>query len=158
MVAVVKKDSKGTSLELVSTEIPKPIPGFVLVKVHATSIIPTDMIFIRGGFDDLSSSPKLPMTLGVEGSGTVIDIGEGVDTSLKGKHALIYIKECELPAELVCSGFVGTWAGYTLVSAKQAVVIPEGVSLEVGATVQANAPTVMEMWDIIKTGSYKAIA
>lgn len=150
MQAVVKNDQKGTSLELVAKEVPKPKPGFVLVKVHAAPINPSDLLFIRGSFGNPSLQPKPPVTLGFECSGTVADTGDGVNPDLKGKH-VCFLLNCHSP------DFAGTWATYTVIPADAAVCVPDGVDLDAAAVTQANPPTAVGMWHVIRTEKHKTI-
>lgn len=60
--------------------IPKPAPGELLVKIHATGLNPVDWM-VR----DYNIIVKdYPAVLGVEGSGTVEEVGEGVQGFTKG--------------------------------------------------------------------------
>ncbi|HTH05631.1 MAG TPA: NADH oxidase, partial [Ilumatobacteraceae bacterium] len=103
--------SKG-ALELSIDEVPVPVaePGEVLLRVEAAPINPSDLglliatadlrAAIAGGTDDhptvtapippetmpgLTARFDQSMPVGNEGSGTVVAVGEGVDSSLLGK-------------------------------------------------------------------------
>lgn len=65
---------------VVLVEIPEPAPpspGEVTVQLEYAPIHPADIMLIRGIYGKL---PKLPSTLGMEGVGRVLAIGEGVDS------------------------------------------------------------------------------
>ena len=60
--------------------IPKPGPGEVLVKIHATGLNPVEWKIRAFNF----LVEKYPVILGLDGAGTVEDVGEGVSTLAKG--------------------------------------------------------------------------
>src|SRR5690606_42129211 len=64
-------------LKVVELELDEPGPGEVLVKVAAAGLCHSDMSVINGG------RPRpMPMLLGHEGSGVVVETGPGV---IRGK-------------------------------------------------------------------------
>lgn len=66
--------SKGAPLVVQTTDIPKPGPGELLVKVEAAALNPIDwQIQAFGLFIE-----KYPCILGSDGAGTVVEVGEGV--------------------------------------------------------------------------------
>lgn len=67
-VQLLAYDGKLESLTVAEIPVPRPGPGEVLVKVHASPVNPSDLMFIQGlyGF-----RKPLPATPGFEGSGTV---------------------------------------------------------------------------------------
>ncbi|MEO9862549.1 zinc-binding dehydrogenase, partial [Yoonia sp.] len=82
MRAIIAKTNGGPEV-LVLKDIPKPTPGIgeVLVKVAAASVNPFDAQVRRG---DYANYMPTPHQLGVDVSGTVEAIGEGVDTLAVG--------------------------------------------------------------------------
>ena len=73
-------ESKGGPLVVKSTEVPKPGPGELLVKVEAAALNPIDwQIQSFGLFVE-----KLPCILGSDGAGTVVQVGEGVTSFVVG--------------------------------------------------------------------------
>ncbi len=75
-----------------SYQIDAPAAGEALVQVAGCGVCHTDISFAYMG---IQTRKELPLILGHEISGTVVDLGEGVDPSLKGKAVLI-------PAVLPC--------------------------------------------------------
>lgn len=71
----------GSSDVFEKAEISKPSvkPGHVLVKVAATSVNTVDTMIRQMG-QDLPFAPALPAVLGMDFAGTVIEVGEGVNT------------------------------------------------------------------------------
>ena len=79
-------------LEVLERPDPKPPPGWILVDVRACGVCGSDVFLRKGGFDS-----TLPITPGLEASGVVAELGEGVDPSLTPPGtpvALYYIEHC----------------------------------------------------------------
>jgi zinc-binding alcohol dehydrogenase/oxidoreductase len=72
-------------VQLIDAPIPTAGPGEVLIKLQAASLNHRD-VFIQQG---LYPGINLPVILGSDGSGVVVDIGEGVDTSWQGQAVVI---------------------------------------------------------------------
>jgi NADPH:quinone reductase-like Zn-dependent oxidoreductase len=100
---------KDGNFELIPVETPKPPAGKVLVKVAYSAIQPYDLyLYNIGGRTE-------GFTLGAEGSGVVVEVGEGVDESLKGKKV----------------AFVsGGWATYTIADPDWLLVFDDSVELD----------------------------
>ncbi|MFB9507512.1 NADP-dependent oxidoreductase [Streptomyces aurantiacus] len=64
-------------LTIAELAIPRPGPGQILVKIAASSINPTDLRVITGGYRDLVDL-QFPYTLGNEFAGTVTEAGPDV--------------------------------------------------------------------------------
>ena len=58
--------------------ISEPGPGEILVKIYATGLCPADWIYAKN--PGLTSLKEYPATFGLDGSGTVEKLGEGVTT------------------------------------------------------------------------------
>ncbi len=65
---------------------PKPVPGEVLLKVEAAALNHLD-IWVRKGRPGLTLA--FPHVLGSDATGVVTEVGEGVDTALKGERVVI---------------------------------------------------------------------
>lgn len=63
-------------LHWVETSVPEPGPGQILIRVHAAAANFPDALLCRGMYQ---VRPELPFTPGVEGCGTVLAVGPGVD-------------------------------------------------------------------------------
>ncbi len=64
------------ALKLEEVEDPSPEPGEVVVEVEAAALNFFDILLCRGEYQE---RPELPFTLGAEVSGTVSEVGGGVD-------------------------------------------------------------------------------
>ena len=104
-------------LEAVDLPVPTPGPGQILVRHQAVGLNFIDT-YQRGGLYPM----KMPAVLGLEASGVVEALGEGV-TRFKTGDRVAY------------NGTLGAYAEAAVVPADRAVKVPEGVSLETAAAV-----------------------
>lgn len=72
-------------VQLIDAPIPTVGPSGVLIKLQAASLNHRD-VFIQQG---LYPGIKLPVILGSDGAGVVVDIGDGVDSSWQGQAVVI---------------------------------------------------------------------
>jgi Zn-dependent alcohol dehydrogenase len=77
-------------LEIVELELDGPGPGEVLVRVRAAGLCHSDLSVIDG------SRPRvMPMVLGHEGAGEVVEAGAGVDGLAPGDHVVLtFVPSC----------------------------------------------------------------
>jgi NADPH:quinone reductase len=114
------KNGEPDVLELVELDRPEPGPGEVRVRVAASGVNPTDWKArrntpVRAGF-------QIPDQ---DGSGIVDAVGNGVDPAVLGERVWVWEAAWQRPW--------GTAAEYTVVPQRQAVLLPAGASLELGA-------------------------
>jgi propanol-preferring alcohol dehydrogenase len=76
--AVLEKTRK--PLALMEIEEPKAVPGSVVLKVEAEGICRTDWHVWNGDWGWVGMSPELPLVMGHEFGGTVVEVGEGVNS------------------------------------------------------------------------------
>ncbi|MCI8591902.1 MAG: alcohol dehydrogenase catalytic domain-containing protein [Lachnospiraceae bacterium] len=140
MNAVVIKEPGRVSLEQV--EIPRPQPGFVLVKVKAAAVCATDLEVLDGNIP--ASYPLIP---GHEWSGIVEEAGSGEDRHWIGKRvvgsndvACLKCDACRSGNWRYCKEFEeigfkrnGAYAEYVQVPAYGLCELPENISFQHGA-------------------------
>jgi len=104
MKAIVFAQTGGPEV-LSLSELPKPDvrPGMVLIKVHAVGVNFADVRFRQGQY---VVKPKLPDTPGMEASGVVEALGEGVTDLRPGARVAAftvksYAEYCQAPASMV---------------------------------------------------------
>jgi NADPH:quinone reductase-like Zn-dependent oxidoreductase len=117
----------------IEDDVPAPEPGRgeVLVRMLASPINPSDLMYIRGGY---GIKPKLPATPGFEGVGVVERSGGGVLGWLrKGKRVA------------VINDRIGNWGEYTVTKARQVVPVPDDIPDEQAATFFVNPATALVM-------------
>jgi NADPH2:quinone reductase len=107
-------------LSLVDRPVPHPGPGEVRVRVAFSGVNPTD--WKSRSTADPGPDGKTPNQ---DGSGTVEAVGEGVDPALVGQRVWIWEAAYQRP--------FGTAAEYTVVPARQTVLLGPDASFELGA-------------------------
>jgi NADPH:quinone reductase len=111
-------------LQLVERPTPEPGPGEVRVRVAFSGVNPTDWKSRSGATAGAPIGPEgqIPHQ---DGSGTVDAVGEGVDPVLVGERVWIWEAAWQRPS--------GTAAEYTVVPARQVVLLGPAPSFELGA-------------------------
>jgi NADPH2:quinone reductase len=107
-------------LELTDLPVPEPGPGEVRVRLAFSGVNPTD--WKSRSKADPGPSGKTPNQ---DGSGTIEAVGQGVDPVLVGERVWIWEAAYERTS--------GTAAEYTVVPARQTVLLGEEPSFELGA-------------------------
>lgn len=82
---VAELGEPSTALAWVDAEVPEPGPGQVLIRVQAAAANFPDALLCRGMYQ---VRPELPFTPGVEGCGTVVALGPGVDRFAIGDRVM----------------------------------------------------------------------
>ncbi len=111
-------------LRLTDRAVPEPDNGEVLVAIHRAGVNPTDLKSRAGSEPGTAVDP--PQVPGQDGSGVVEAVGQGVDAGLIGAHVWVW--------EAAWQRRTGTAADYTTVPVRQAVVLPDGASFDLGAS------------------------
>lgn len=132
MRAAVVREHGGIENILLEDGFPEPAiePGWVKVAVKATSLNYHDL-FSRRGMPGIQL--PLPLIIGSDIAGEVVEVGVGVDASLVGERVLV-------DPFYVSLGMIGErWNGgraeYCAAHASQLVRIPDNVSFEVASTI-----------------------
>lgn len=103
--------------------VPRPGPGEALVRLQAAGINFID-VYKRTGLYKV----PLPATLGEEGAGTVVAVGDGVGEVRPGDR-------------VAWAGHMGAYAEYAVVPAAKLVPLPDGVDARLGAAVMLQGMT-----------------
>ena len=129
MMTAVAIDGPGGPEVLLAQEVPVPQPraGEVLVRVAHAGVNRPDVIQRLGLYPPPPGASPLP---GLEVSGTVVALGEGVEPVLLGQ------KICALVAG-------GGYAEYCLADARHCLPVPEGLSM---AEAAAMPETLFTVW------------
>ena len=118
-------------IELVELPDPEPGPGEVLVEVHVSGVNPTDWKGReRGGATVEGLARVIPDQ---DGAGVVVAVGDGVDPGRVGERVWLYLAQWQRDH--------GTAAELIALPSAQAVALPDGVSLELGAGLGVPAMT-----------------
>lgn len=141
MKAVVMHEFGG--LEVLSYEaFPRPVPGpgEVLVEVHAVSVNRTLDLVVRAG--EYGAPIRLPHILGVDPSGVVVEVGEGVVERRVGERVvtLPWRSKPVGPLDAVGMQHLGGYAEYVKLPASATVPIPDGLGFPEATIVTRHAP------------------
>ncbi|MGW7443979.1 NADP-dependent oxidoreductase [Kitasatospora sp. NPDC054795] len=146
----VQIDRFGTPevLDLVETPRPVPGPGEVLVRTVATGINPVDDKTREGAIGE--GAPPLPMTLGWDLAGVVVD---GGDSALRAGDRVIAMSHQLGTAR-------GTWADLVALPVAAVAVAPRTVSLVEAATLPLPGLTALQTldWLAVSAGERLLIA
>jgi propanol-preferring alcohol dehydrogenase len=127
-------------LEIRDVDVPRPGPGQVLVRIEASGLCHTD---IHAAHGDWPVKPKMPLVPGHEGVGSIVELGDGVDSLAVGDRvALPWLalacgrcRYCIAGRETYCQtpqymGYTidGSYAEYAVGYASHVVRVPDGVS------------------------------
>ena len=140
-------DGKPGSLTVAELPVPRPGPGEVLVKVFASPVNPSDLMFITGNY---GFKKALPATPGFEGSGTVVDSGRGMMAQfMKGRRVACGVADATSRS--------GMWAEYVVTSAQLCVPLSKRVEMEQGATMLVNPLSAWALVEEARHGGHRAI-
>ena len=135
-------------LEVSAKEVPVPTPkaGQLLVRVDAAPINPSDQYFMAGAYNP-AQIPPTPYTVGFEGAGTVVEVGEGVEKERWINKKLAFIHP-------------GTWTEYIVFAETypMKVVMSDKINPVDVASFWINPMTVMNMYDIARKAGVTAVA
>jgi NADPH:quinone reductase-like Zn-dependent oxidoreductase len=146
-VQVKAYDGKPGSLTVAELPVPRPGPGEVLVKVFASPVNPSDLMFITGNY---GFKKALPATPGFEGSGTVVESGSGIMAQfMKGRRVACAVADA--------TSTVGMWAEYVVTSAQFCVPLSKRVEMEQGATMLVNPLSAWALVEEARRGGHRAI-
>ncbi len=159
MKALQKTERGPGHLRLREVREPACGPGQVKIKVVAAGICGTDLHIAH---DEVPSRP--PVTLGHEIAGVVAEVGQGVTRARIGDRVTVmpymsmlcgHCRYCRAGYYALCSARLttghsvdGGFAPYCIVHDYQAIRLPDNVSLEVGALVEALACSVQAVSEL----------
>ncbi|WP_426260274.1 NAD(P)H-quinone oxidoreductase [Sphingomonas sp. DC1100-1] len=113
-------------LRLVERPVPQPQSGEVLIRVAAAGVNRPDVLQRKGGYPP---PPGAPSIMGLEVSGTVVSVGEGVEDTMIGQPV------CALIAG-------GGYAEYAVAPAGQCLPVPHGLDMVHAAAIPETLFTV----------------
>lgn len=115
----------------------------VLIKVHAAPCNPSDIAFLMGGYNIVKEVPAVP---GFEGSGVVVEAGEGAEDLIDRKVSF-FIQEEDC----------GSWSEFVVSSRKKLVVLDEAMDMDQAACFAINPFTARGLLDIALLRDNKAV-
>ena len=140
-------DGKPESIAVAEVPVPQPGSGEVLVRIFASPINPSDLMFIRGLYGFKKPLPAIP---GFEGSGTVVEAGAGImPRLLKGRRVACAAADPKVTG--------GMWAEYVVTSAQWYAELRKHVDLEQGAALLINPMTAWGLMHEARCGGHRAV-
>ena len=142
MKAIIKyKDEIGFSLQTIP--VPKLIPNYVLIKVYAAVVNPSDEFATKNVYKDMKYDPILGYcVLGIEGSGIIEEVGENVPQNLKGKKVAF----SNLGRD---PNFVGTFCEYARAHVDYLFILEDDADLEESSGLFVNPLTVLTLLEFL---------
>jgi D-arabinose 1-dehydrogenase-like Zn-dependent alcohol dehydrogenase len=139
--------SLNSKWEIQEIETPKPLPNQVLIKINASGLCYTDVHVTEGA---IPFPLNLPLILGHEPAGEIVEVGEGVTTRKKGDRVGVPFLQktcgrcewCQRGKRLFCEKQQGTGvalhgghAEYMLAYEDATMLIPNEISYEQAAPI-----------------------
>jgi S-(hydroxymethyl)glutathione dehydrogenase/alcohol dehydrogenase len=138
----------GKDLVVKTLNMPVLLSGQVLVKVLFSGVCRSQVMEVRGG---RGKDPWLPHLLGHEGSGIVLEVGDGVKKVKPGDAVILgWVKGDGLDApgamylsrdQIINSGRVTTFCNYTIVSESRLVLKPATLPFDISVLFGCALPT-----------------
>lgn len=114
-------------LNLVEAPLPEPGPNEVRIKVIASPVNPSDLMFVQNRY---GIRPQLPSGAGFEGVGVVDALGEGVQMRTGMR---------------VSFTSVGTWSEYAIAHQRSLIPVPDAMTDDIAAQLFVNPFTAYAM-------------
>ena len=131
------------SLRVEQCDLLEPGKDEVLIKVHAAPCNPSDIAFLMGGYNIVKEVPAVP---GFEGSGIVVEAGEGAEDLIDRKVSFFIQEEnC------------GSWAEFVTTNRKKLVVLDKEMDMDQAACFAINPFTARGLLDIALLRNNNAI-
>jgi NADPH2:quinone reductase len=121
---VYRKTGRASVIAAEELDVPQPGPGEVLVRMAVSGVNPTDWKS-RAGDGSGTPPPAGWQVPNHDGAGLIVGVGNGVDSGLMHKRVWVWEAAHQRPW--------GTAAQYTVVPARQAVLLGPTASYELGA-------------------------
>jgi L-iditol 2-dehydrogenase len=142
MLAVMKVTEEAEALEVKELPIPRPGPGEVLIKMGAAGICYSDVMILKNKYKGRVPVP-VPMIMGHEGAGTIVETGEGVRNLGEGDRVGLlpawgcgHCEHCVSGHPNMCRDWRhlgitrdGTFSEYRVVPSFVAQKLPDGISM-----------------------------
>jgi NADPH:quinone reductase len=118
-------------LSLADRPVPEPGAGEVRVRIIATPVNPSDLLYVRGDYAGVDA--RFPAPVGFEGAGRVDGLGQGVEGFAEGQRVFV----------LNSQG--GNWAEYVVLPAGQVLPVPDDLTDEQVASLMINPASAVMM-------------
>lgn len=115
----------------------------VMIRMEAAPCNPSDIAFIRGGYNVIKPLPAVP---GFEGAGEVVDTGNNASEML-GKRVSSFVQ----------TEVNGTWANYFIANKTDCIILKDELDFEQGACLSINPFTAYALIELAIAANCKAI-
>lgn len=133
------------SLQVREIEIPKPQGRQVLIKVTAAPCNPSDIAFMRGGYN---IRKPLPVVMGFECTGTIVETGDTAQAKqMIGKRVAAFTQSSEN----------GTWAEYFLTDYANCLPVRDDLDDDQASALCINPFTAYALFDMAVSRKARAI-
>jgi len=136
---LLEKPGPPEALRYVDLPNPEPAPGQVRVRAHSIGVSMPEVLVRRGEYGWM---PPLPAIPGIEMSGVIDKLGEGVTTLNLGQP--VFVSARELPVRAGC------YAEYIAVDAGALYPLPDGMDLEAASALS----NYIVAWHLIHTAPH----
>lgn len=144
---VIREFGPPSVMRLEEVPTPEPGPGEVLIKVHAVSVNQTLDAKVRAG--KYARPVTLPLVPGVDPSGVIVRVGEGVVSRKVGDRVTVALRMgYHSGSDAIRLMGVHAWGGYAefvKASAENTNLIPDGVDFPTATVVARHAPTALQL-------------
>ncbi|MEA2305340.1 MAG: hypothetical protein QOH43_2620 [Solirubrobacteraceae bacterium] len=130
----IQFDAYGEPAEVLAVAdrpVPEPGKGEVRVRIVASPINPSDLLYVRGSYSGVE--PRFPAPVGFEGVGIVDALGPEAEGVVLGQRVA------------AVNGQGGNWAEYAVVPAGSSLPAPDGISDEQVASFVINPASAILM-------------
>lgn len=116
-------------------QIPKVFEREVLIKIEASPCNPSDIAFLRGGYNIRKSLPAVP---GFEGVGIITEVGDGLSKEFIGKRVSCFVQNDR----------GGTWSEFVVVSITECIFLKEEMPVDQAACFAVNPFTAFGLYQM----------
>jgi NADPH:quinone reductase-like Zn-dependent oxidoreductase len=124
--------------------VPVPRPGQVLVRIMASPINPSDLLFLEGRYGFTKPTPVVP---GFEAAGVVVAAADPLGRRRIGQRVVCAVQERG----------DGPWAEYMLAPAAFVLGLPRHLSFEQGSMALVNPLTAIALIEMARRGRHRAV-
>lgn len=115
--------------------LPKVFEGEVLIKMEASPCNPSDIAFLRGGYNIRKSLPAVP---GFEGVGIISEVGDGLSDEFMGKRVSCFVQNDRS----------GTWSEFVVASITDCIFLKEEMPTDQAACFAVNPFTAFALYEM----------
>ena len=124
--------------------MPVPAKGEVVVRVLASPCNPSDIAFLRVGYNIKKTTPCIP---GFEAVGIIEFVGEGVSKDLIDKRVSCFVQRDDS----------GTWSEFVISTPEACIFLKDEMPVDQAACFAVNPFTAYALFDLAKASGSKAI-